>query len=191
MKLSKYFIIGCGLRSGVTYTYELLQAAGLDIGYGGDLVKPNAQGFDMEHGDAMKLPGISRKAYDFVYSSHTLEHMPNPDIGLLNWWDCVKPGGFLILTVWNLNPLRMILIRKWKRFLSFAKFTILKISGKSKLDFKDFYIPWRNICLRYVHYFTKGEIKTLTEKSDFKVKEVGVLENLRKRETNIYLIAEK
>jgi len=34
LKLSKYFIIGCGLRSGVTYTYELLQAAGLDIGYG-------------------------------------------------------------------------------------------------------------------------------------------------------------
>ncbi len=72
---------------------------GLDIGYGGDLVAPNALGFDIEHGDAAVLPGIPRGAFDFVYSSHLLEHMPYPDWVLPVWWECVKPGGFLILYV--------------------------------------------------------------------------------------------
>ena len=101
--------------------FSYCEGMGLDIGYGGDLVTPNAQGFDMEHGDAMKLPGISRNTYDFVYSSHTLEHMPNPDIALLNWWNCVKLGGYLIIYVPERNlyekkrtlPSRWNLDHKW------------------------------------------------------------------------------
>ena len=37
--------------------------------------------------------------FDFVHSSHTLEHMQDPRIALANWARIVKPGGYLIITV--------------------------------------------------------------------------------------------
>ena len=72
---------------------------GLDIGYGGDILADNCRGWDFEHGDAQFLKGIEDFQYDFVYSSHTLEHMLKPDVALKNWWRVVRPGGFLILYV--------------------------------------------------------------------------------------------
>jgi SAM-dependent methyltransferase len=75
------------------------QGRGLDIGYGGDLVCTNARGWDVEHGDAMYLEGLVDSSFDFVYSSHTLEHMRNLDIALKNWWRVLRPGGYLLLYV--------------------------------------------------------------------------------------------
>ena len=75
------------------------QGRGLDIGYGGDLVCENAKGWDIEDGDAMNLEGLADNSFDFVYSSHTLEHMVDPAIALKNWWRVLKPGGTLILYI--------------------------------------------------------------------------------------------
>ena len=72
---------------------------GLDIGFGGDLVADDADGFDWEHGDAQELINIADETYDYVYSSHTLEHMNNPKKALKNWFRAVKPGGYLILYI--------------------------------------------------------------------------------------------
>ncbi len=73
--------------------------AGLDVGYGGDLLCDNCQGWDVEHGDAQYLSGTEDGKFDFVYSSHTLEHMDDPGIAIQNWWRVVKPGGYLILYI--------------------------------------------------------------------------------------------
>ena len=35
--------------------------------------------------------------FDYVYSSHTIEHMPNPLGALKNWAARVKKGGYLII----------------------------------------------------------------------------------------------
>lgn len=75
------------------------QGNGLDIGYGGDLVCANARGWDVEDGDAMLLEGVNDECFDFVYSSHTLEHMKDLNVALKNWWRVIKPEGFLILYV--------------------------------------------------------------------------------------------
>lgn len=75
------------------------QGNGLDIGYGGDLLAPNCRGYDIEDGNAQNLEGIENESYDFVYSSHTLEHMPDVVEALVNWWRVVKPGGFLIMYI--------------------------------------------------------------------------------------------
>ncbi|MBL1213612.1 MAG: class I SAM-dependent methyltransferase [Ignavibacteriae bacterium] len=72
---------------------------GLDIGFGGDLIVPNAQGFDFEHGDAHFLEGIENESFDFVYSSHTLEHMVDPEAAIKNWFRVVKKGGYLIVFI--------------------------------------------------------------------------------------------
>lgn len=70
---------------------------GIDIGYGGDLVVAGCFGWDFEHGDAQYMQPVKENSFDFVYSSHTLEHMFDPSITLLNWWRILKPGGFLII----------------------------------------------------------------------------------------------
>ena len=73
------------------------QGHGLDIGYGGDPVVSGVRGWDFEHGDAQLLRGIDDNEYDFVYSSHLLEHLPDTALSLQNWWRVLKPGGYLLL----------------------------------------------------------------------------------------------
>jgi len=75
------------------------QGKGIDIGYGGDPVTPTVRGWDIEDGDAHHMPGIADATYDFVYSSSSLEHMDNPEIAVRRWWQILKPGGFLIVSV--------------------------------------------------------------------------------------------
>ena len=73
------------------------KGVGMDVGFGGDPVTPGCRGWDFEHGDAQYLRGIGDESFDFVYSSHTLEHMEDPSVALRNWWRAVRPGGYLIL----------------------------------------------------------------------------------------------
>ncbi len=73
------------------------QGNGIDIGWGGDLLAPNCVGWDFEDGDAERLEGAPDEAYDFVYSSHNLEHLYDVDRAVINWWRVLKPGCHLIL----------------------------------------------------------------------------------------------
>jgi SAM-dependent methyltransferase len=72
---------------------------GIDIGFGGDLLADNCQGWDVEDGDAQVLGGVPDASFDFVYSSHTLEDLEDPALALGHWWRVLRPGGFLILYV--------------------------------------------------------------------------------------------
>lgn len=72
---------------------------GLDIGFGGDLIVSNATGYDFEHGDARFLNNIQDETYDFVYSSHTLEHLDDPALALKNWFRVLKKNRYLILYI--------------------------------------------------------------------------------------------
>jgi len=55
--------------------------------------------WDLEDGDAEHLLGVSDETFDFVHSSHCLEHLKDPFQGLSNWFRVLKPNGHLILTV--------------------------------------------------------------------------------------------
>lgn len=72
---------------------------GLDIGHGNDLLKFSCYGWDSDNGDAHYLTGLKDSTFDYVYSSHTLEHMEDPALALTNWWRVVKPKGYLILYI--------------------------------------------------------------------------------------------
>ena len=45
------------------------------------------------------MEGVSNNSYDFLHSSHCLEHLVDPKEGLRNWLRIVRPGGYLIITV--------------------------------------------------------------------------------------------
>lgn len=55
--------------------------------------------WDLEDGDAQFLEGVPDETYDFVHSSHCLEHLTEPNDGLKNWFRVLKPHGFLVVTV--------------------------------------------------------------------------------------------
>jgi SAM-dependent methyltransferase len=72
---------------------------GIDIGCGPDPVTPEARPFDKQHGDANVASQHVQEQFDFVYSSHCLEHMHDPRMTILDWWKLVKPGGYLFVLV--------------------------------------------------------------------------------------------
>lgn len=81
---------------------------GLDIGAGNDSLSQYAEIFplietvsdwDVLHGDAQELKQAGDEWFDFVHSSHCLEHLDDPCVALTNWIRVVKPGGYLIILV--------------------------------------------------------------------------------------------
>lgn len=103
------------------------QGEGLDIGYGADIIVPGCSGWDLRNGDAQYLYGIEDESFDFVYSSHCLEHVLDVRIALKNWFRVVRKGGYLIIAIphrdlyekknrlpsrWNLDHKHMFLIGK-------------------------------------------------------------------------------
>lgn len=85
------------LRQGLFEKY--FQGQGLDIGHGGDYVLAGCRGWEIEDGDAHELAGLAAESFDFVYSSHLLEHLADPARALRTWWRVLRPGGYLIVYV--------------------------------------------------------------------------------------------
>jgi len=80
---------------------NLLHGRGLDIGCGDCPVTATALPFDVQHGDANHILDTIKDigSYDFVFSSHCLEHMHDPEASLKDWWRLVKPGGTMMIAV--------------------------------------------------------------------------------------------
>jgi len=88
-----------------------LRGRGVDLGAGDFKVLPHVISVDNCHHNAFgynirpdifvqtasDLSVFASQSLDFVYSSHLLEHMVNPEECLREWYRLVKPGGYLIL----------------------------------------------------------------------------------------------
>lgn len=81
---------------------------GIDIGCGFDPISLYSELFpgmkslkpwDLPDGDAQYLEGVSDESFDFVHSSHCLEHMVNPVVALNHWFRVLKPGGHMIILI--------------------------------------------------------------------------------------------
>lgn len=82
---------------------KYLKGKGVDIGCGNDKVTPGADEWDLyqvgQQGDATFMEGVPDGKYDWVYSSHCLEHLEDPREALRSWWRILKAGGNLIIFV--------------------------------------------------------------------------------------------
>ena len=80
---------------------------GIDIGCAGyeaepDVVAPpnaRVRPWDYLDGDAHEMRGLEPESFDFVYSSHLLEHLADPVRAIRRWWELVEQGGRLVLSV--------------------------------------------------------------------------------------------
>lgn len=55
--------------------------------------------WDLEDGDAQYMASAADGEFDFVHSSHCLEHLHDPVLGLTNWFRVTREGGHVIVTV--------------------------------------------------------------------------------------------
>ena len=77
---------------------------GIDIGCGNDKIKPDAIGYDRDYyqpvdviGDASMPLCFDAEYFDYVYSSHCLEDIPDTKSTLRQWLRVLKPLGCMIL----------------------------------------------------------------------------------------------
>jgi ubiquinone/menaquinone biosynthesis C-methylase UbiE len=81
---------------------------GIDVGCGSDPLSQykelfplveSIDSYDKENGDAQYLLNIEDNSYNFLHSSHCLEHMEDFWIAICNWIRVVKSGGYLVIIV--------------------------------------------------------------------------------------------
>jgi len=72
---------------------------GIDIGCGPCPISENALGFDIDSGDANNIKEFITDKFDYVFSSHCLEHMFDPRKSFKDWWSLVKKNGYLIIAI--------------------------------------------------------------------------------------------
>jgi SAM-dependent methyltransferase len=59
----------------------------------------SCRSWDLPDGDAELMESVGSNVFDFVHSSHCLEHTRNPQIALDNWLRILKPGGHLVCLI--------------------------------------------------------------------------------------------
>ncbi len=103
--------------------------------------------------------------FNLIFMLAVLHHIPTEKLRLeilKNIYQLLKPGGRLVMSNWNI-------LRVKKYFPRFFDFKYKITHGVYNL--KDAFIPWKPIGdenQRYVHSFTKGELKRLLSKAGFK-----------------------
>ncbi|MDD5144564.1 MAG: class I SAM-dependent methyltransferase [Candidatus Pacebacteria bacterium] len=186
-------VLDSGCASG--RLYNILKDKGVDY-YGVDisekLIKIALKNYPkgkFQTANTLDLP-FEDNFFDKILSISVIHNIPSCEYQLhylLESKRVLKPGGVLFLRVWDF----------WKRkdFLPlFIRYSFLKILGKSKLDFKDVFVPWKDsqgkiLINRYFHCFTKKEIENLIKKAGFMIKKSW--RGGEDPRTNIYIIAEK
>ncbi|MDP2926557.1 MAG: class I SAM-dependent methyltransferase [bacterium] len=135
--------------------------------------------------DALNLP-FPNDSFDKVFLIAVLHHIPSINLRikvLAELQRVLKPGGFLLLTVWR-PPLAEIL-----KLIS--KYSFLRLIRRSKMDFGDVLVPWGSRVERYYHFFKKSEIMELANRAGFKTLKSEIVRNQTGKRSNLYLIAQK
>jgi SAM-dependent methyltransferase len=130
--------------------------------------------------------------FDLVFMVASFHHLPDKKtrLNLLKkTYRELKAGGFLLMSVWNLES-------KWakKKLIRSSK------SGWKKLADNDFMIPWKSPegkieVERYYHNFSKTEIEELLKSAGFKIVKNDYCQKTNwtdgKEGRNLVIIAEK
>jgi ubiquinone/menaquinone biosynthesis C-methylase UbiE len=131
-------------------------------------------------GDALKLKAqFPDQEFDAIISVAFLHHIPSFRLRmkiLKNCFDLLKPGGFLMITVWNL--------RQWRLISKYQLYSLFW--GQANV-----FIPWRSgdyQVNRYHYAFRSKELKKMLLQAGFRIIKSG----LEKKEGfNLIIIGQK
>lgn len=112
-------------------------------------------------GDILALPFVSA-SFDHVFALAVLHHIPSDALrqqAVRELARVVKPGGRVIITVWNL--------RSWYWIRRYRLWRLLFGVHPKGYDRGDCFVPWRRgtdePIIRYVHAFTMTELTHLLQ----------------------------
>ena len=136
--------------------------------------------------DILELDKLPERDFDYVFCIAVLHHLPGKDLrlkALEQIKNKIKPGGKIILTVWNLWSQK-----KFRKLI--IKYDWFKLIGKNQMAWGDISFDWKNakgekISWRYYHVFTGYGLKKLAGETDLKI------EKLYQDRHNYYLILHK
>lgn len=188
----KVLDIGCG-NGRLTKIFEGVKVdyTGLDVS--SRILEQGQQLFPQYHfaqGDILNIP-FPKQTFDCVFCVAVLHHIPSKELRRLavsNMHDVLKPGGWLLINVWNLwrQPhIGRIRRNNWKHFF-----------GMSPYDRNDILVPWRSSGVeQYYHAFTERELKSLLQRNGFRIEHAwssrGTAAPVAKQSDNIVVIAQR
>lgn len=127
-----------------------------------------------ECGNILKLNTYTDNSFDVVFMVASFNHIPSKEWRekLLNdIQKILKPGGFLIMTnwnLWNLNNKKSF----WRNLLKnhFTNYLPHRQAGRLQItDYKEVVTLWQNQFPLYYHAFTLDELKNLLIKVNLKI----------------------
>lgn len=116
---------------------------------------------------------LGENIFDLVLVIAVLHHLPTRKLrlqALREIYKVMNPGGTLIMYNWNLWQLGYFK-KYWPKLLDYG----YKISH-GVWSLKDAYIPWKPIGSenrRYIHSYTRGELKRLLKAAGFKIEKMN------------------
>ena len=136
--------------------------------------------------DILELDKLPERDFDYIFCVAVLHHLPGKDLrlkALEQIKNKIKPGGKIILTVWNLWSQK-----KFRKLI--IKYGWFKLIGKNQMAWGDILFDWKNakgekISQRYYHAFIGYDLKKLAGETDLKIAK------LYQDRYNYYLILHK
>jgi SAM-dependent methyltransferase len=99
--------VGCGTGLVLSKVAKVArQARGVDLSPG-MLSHARARGLDVREGDATSLP-FEDASFDVVYAFKVLAHVPDVDRAIAEMTRVVRPGGHVLVEVYNRHSLRFV-----------------------------------------------------------------------------------
>lgn len=81
----------------IPFAQYFCKGKGLDIGGFMDWSFPGAKAINITNNDGFDAYNLPNEKFDYIFSSHTLEHLPNY-VGAIEYWKAhIKKGGVLFL----------------------------------------------------------------------------------------------
>ncbi len=166
--------LGCG-NGKLRLLFEDAEISYTGVDSSAELLKiaENRQNFKLQNqkffkAEVFNLP-FKENSFDLIFFVAVFHHIPGKELRLKTLNEIkrvLKPGGIMIMTNWNRYQ------AKGPQLKYIIKYTLLKITGRSELDFKDIYLPWmKGKVYRYYHAFTLGELKKIIRQSGLKLED--------------------
>lgn len=158
--------LGCGNGRVADLVHEIKALyTGMDVSAGLIECARKLHPKDNFYVGSMQHTGFPDHTFDHTLMIASFHHIPGTELRIQTLQEAkriTKPGGFIMMTNWNLHQL---MFRK-KRWLT----NMQKLFGRHARDWNDLLIPWkdknRNVkALRYYHGFTMREIEHLAKRT--------------------------
>ena len=160
--------LGCG-NGRLAQLFENMNVSYLGVDNSEELIRiaqekfKDKENIKFEVGDVTNI--YRNESFDLIFMLAVLHHIPTKELRLkilTDIYNLLKPGGMLVMSNWNILRVR----KYFPRFFDFKYKIVHRV-----WSFKDAFIPWKSIEVenqRYVHSFTKGELRRLLSKAGFK-----------------------